>query len=198
VACELVGEGRDVIGVDPAVEMLGVARSRPRGDVVRWIEGDASSLTSLPPADLVVMTGHVVQVFLDDATFLATLRAARQILRDGGRLAFEDRDPNARAWESWTPERSHRRIEAAELGVVHLWHELLTSPTPNGLVRFREYYHFESTSELLTSESELRFRTEEETAALLREAGFPHQEWFGDWDRSPITGSTRELIVVAR
>jgi SAM-dependent methyltransferase len=40
ITCELAREGYRVIGVDPAPAMLRVARQRPFGDRVRWIEGD--------------------------------------------------------------------------------------------------------------------------------------------------------------
>ena len=61
---ELVSEGRRVIGVDPtASAMLAVARRHPGAERVQWVEGDSSALGT-PGADLVIMTGNVVQVFL--------------------------------------------------------------------------------------------------------------------------------------
>jgi hypothetical protein len=32
---------------------------------------------------------------------------------------------------------------------------------------------------------------------LLREAGYRIDGWFGDWDRTPVTPSSPEVIVVA-
>jgi len=53
---------------------LNIARQRPYGDRVRWIEGDASRLGT-PDADLAIMTGHVAQFFLTDESWQAALSA---------------------------------------------------------------------------------------------------------------------------
>src|SRR5919205_3429918 len=63
---ELASDGRQVIGVDPAPAMLAYARRQPGADRVEWIEGDSSALGKAE-ADLVIMTGNVAQVFLDDS-----------------------------------------------------------------------------------------------------------------------------------
>jgi ubiquinone/menaquinone biosynthesis C-methylase UbiE len=75
-ACRLAARGIEVIGVDPAAASLEVARGKPHAEKVRWVHGD---VTTLPPVqvDLVTMTANVAQVFLDDAEWAATLRAAR-------------------------------------------------------------------------------------------------------------------------
>ncbi len=46
--------------------------------------------------------------------------------------------------------------------------------------------------------SELRFRTQAKLTRLLNQAGFMHIDWFGDWDRAPVSETSRELIAVAR
>jgi hypothetical protein len=53
--------------------------------------------------DLAVMTGHAFQVLVGDDEVRASLTAIRHALAGGGRLAFETRNPLARAWESWNP-----------------------------------------------------------------------------------------------
>src|SRR5690242_1485933 len=90
---ELAVDGREVIGVDPAPAMLAYARRQPGAERVRWIEGDSSALGT-PEADLVIMTGNVAQIFLDDAEWAATLRDIAAALRPGGHLAFESRNPD--------------------------------------------------------------------------------------------------------
>ncbi|MDN7176570.1 class I SAM-dependent methyltransferase [Caballeronia sp. SEWSISQ10-4 2] len=197
LACELAARGHRVVAIDPAPEMLHVARHRREGEHVQWIEGDARALAVLPPADLLLMTGHVAQVFLDDTTFLDTLKAARYALRNGGELAFESRNPAARAWESWTPTKSRRLVDVDGIGEVEVWQDD-ASGSPESGIRFNTYYRFKATDETLTSASELRFRTLDGLAALLESAGFSHLSWQGDWNGAPVSASSRELIVVAR
>jgi SAM-dependent methyltransferase len=200
LACALAEDGHRVTGIDPSAEMLRVARRRLHGDAVRWIEGDAGALAFAGPVDLVLMTGHVAQVFLDDDAFLATLRAARYALRHGGRLAFESRNPAARAWDRWTKADSRRRVDVAGVGNVEVWQERESAPDPQatGRVRFDTHYRFESTGEVVIAASELRFRSRDEFAGLLATAGFDSAEWYGDWDRTPLGAASRELIAVAR
>jgi SAM-dependent methyltransferase len=112
-ACLLARRGLTVTAVDPAAASLAVARAKPGADRVRWVYGDAADLPPLR-VDLVTMTGNVAQVFVTDAAWAATLRAAYTALRPGGRLVFEARDPAARAWLEWNRERSHKRTVVLE------------------------------------------------------------------------------------
>lgn len=202
LACELARRGYRVTGIDPSADMLRLSRAQPDAKNVTWIEGDASALPFVGPTDLIVMTGHVAQVFLDDAAFLATLVAARRALRPGGRIAFESRHPAAQAWEAWTPEQSMRRVNGPDGRIVEVWQTRHSEPDPlnsltTGRVAFTTHYRFED-GETLDAPSELRFRTQDELTQLLITAGFAQTEWFGDWDRTPVTDASRELIAVAQ
>ncbi|SAL17647.1 methyltransferase type 12 [Caballeronia cordobensis] len=206
LACELAKRGHRVTGIDPSPHMLSVARARAHGDTVTWIEGDASALPFVGAADLLVMTGHVAQVFLDDAALAATLAAARRAVRPGGAIAFESRNPSARAWEHWTPERSARRVVAPDGRAVDVWHERHAAPDPlaTGRAAFTTHYRFmpepatNMAGETLSATSELRFRTLDELTQMLTGAGFATIDWYGDWNRAPVGEASRELIAVAR
>ncbi len=113
LTAELARTGVPVVGVDPAAAMLDVARRRPRGDTVRWVEGVATVLPE-DSADLVVMTGHVAQVFVSDERWEESLDAIATAVRPGGHLAFETRNPGARGFEAvpksiGSPSRSDGR-----------------------------------------------------------------------------------------
>ena len=81
------------------------------------------------------MTGNVAQVFLTDAEWAATLRAAYAALRPGGHLVFETRDPAAKAWLEWNRERSYQRTVVAGVGPVLTWGDVLD--VSGDLVSFR-------------------------------------------------------------
>lgn len=193
ITCELARRGYRVIGVDPASRMLDIARHRPYGDRVQWIEGDASRLGT-PEADLAIMTGHVAQLLLADASWLATLGALRDALRPGGSLAFESRNPGAREWESWTREAG-RSVEDPTAGRVATWCEV--DDVRDQIVSYTIHYLFARTGQELMSPIRLRFRTEEELEQSLAEVGFVVERVYGDWARRPPGPRTPELIIVA-
>jgi SAM-dependent methyltransferase len=196
LACELAQRGHSVIGVDPAAAMLDVARGRPGGELVRWVEGDAARLGA-HTADLVTMTGHVAQVITDDESWQATLAATHEALRPGGRVAFESRDPDARAWQAWTRQDSLRTADGGASGVFEWWYELTEVIGGGARVRSEVHYRFLSSGEELVSRNELRFRTRAELTAGLTRAGFAVQRVYGDWDRRPAGPGNPEMIVIA-
>lgn len=195
LACELAGRGHVVTGVDPAAAMLAVARNRLGGDRVRWIEGGADRLGA-EIADLAVMSGHVAQVIADDEDWRVTLAATRAALRPGGRVAFESRNPDARAWAGWTRRDSARTADDGAGGRFEWWYELTEVLADGALVRSEVHYRFRSGEELV-SENELRFRTRRELTKDLSEVGFEVERLYGDWDRRPAGPGTPELIFVA-
>ncbi|HKW20365.1 MAG TPA: class I SAM-dependent methyltransferase [Ktedonobacterales bacterium] len=186
-------EGRVVTGVDPAPAMLAVARRQAGAERVDWIEGDASAL-GIPNADLVVMTGNVAQVFLDDAEWSATLHAIYVALRPGGYLAFESRNPDAHAWEQWTHDATYERIDSP-FGPMERWLELVR--VGKDRVRFEGHNIFTATGEVVVVGSELRFRSQAELTDSLSSVGFTVVQVYGDWDGSPMTSASRVMIFVA-
>ena len=169
LACLLAQRGKQVIGVDPAVASLDVARRKPYADRVRWLAGDA---TTLPPmqVDLVTMTGNVAQVFLSDESWVTTLGAAHEALGLRGFLVFEVRDPARKGWREWDREQSYRCVEVPHVGTIETWVDLTDVSLP--FVSFRHTFIFGADGAVLTSESTLRFRDEAEIRDSLQMAGF--------------------------
>jgi SAM-dependent methyltransferase len=194
LAIRLAERGIDVTGVDPAAASLAVAQRKPGSGAVRWVHGDA---TTLPPlgADLAVLTGNAAQVFVDDRDFAAMLRGVRAALAPGGRLVFEVRDPDRRAWEAWTPQRTRTaRIVPGE-GAVESWCELLhvDGDADDRAVTFRWHFRFSRDGAHLTSDSTLRFRTRAQVEAALASEGFEVLDVRDAPDRPGL-----ELVFLAR
>ena len=167
LAVRLALQGLRVVGVDPALASLEVAKRKPGADQVEWVHGDATTLNGIAvDADLAVMTGNVAQVFVDDADWSLTLDAARHALRAGGWFVFETRRPEARDWEHWNIDPTtiglpsgktavtSRTVTSVELPLV----TFETSTIANG--------------ESVHSTSTLRFRRQDEIEADLVMHGF--------------------------
>jgi SAM-dependent methyltransferase len=194
LTCELAIDGRHVIGVDPSAAMLAVARRRPNAEAVQWIEGDSTALGT-PEADLVLMTGNVAQVFLEDAEWMATLGHIHAALRPGGHLAFESRNPDDRAWQRWNRQASYHQLDSP-YGPIESWLELVR--VENGRVLFEHHYVFTAMGEEVVASSELRFRSLAEVTHSLGEAGFTVEHVYGDWDGKPFDGTGRVMVFIAR
>lgn len=194
LTCELAIEGRQIIGIDPSGAMLAVAKRKPNAERIQWIEGDSSTLGKRE-ADLVIMTGNVAQVFLNDNEWETTLHAIHATLRPGGYLAFESRNPLARAWETWIREDTFEQIETP-FGLMDCWLELVDAE--NDKVRFLAHNVFKSTGEDLVVSSELRFRHHEELATSLTKAGFTIKQVYGNWHREPFTDASRFMVFVTQ
>jgi ubiquinone/menaquinone biosynthesis C-methylase UbiE len=192
LAAALAERGHRVTGADPSAGMMKVARSRPGAERVTWVDSDSASLALDERFDLIIMTGHVFQVFLEDDDVRATLRTLRRHLAPGGRLAFETRNPLVEEWRTWTPSRE--TLQVPGIGVVDM-HYNVTSTDPT-FVTFETHFRF-APDDVAVATTTLRFMSRDELAAFLAEAGFSDIAWFGDWDRSAISATGPEIIVIA-
>jgi SAM-dependent methyltransferase len=195
---DLATRGFRATGVDPATAMVEAARRRPGAERVTWIHGTAADV---PPAsaDLVVMSGHVAQYFVTDEEWTATLAQCRTMLRPGGHLAFESRDPRAREWERWTPDDTRRTYPHPDGGTFESWVEVVDVSGPGDApIETHQGHTVLPSGEHLVSTETLRFRSATEIVGTLAGAGLDLVEMWGDWRRSPVSDATGELIVVAR
>lgn len=194
LAVLLARRGHQVTAVDPDPAMLRVAQARNGADLVTWLLGDSASVETAS-ADLAVMSGHVAQVFLDDAHWARTLADLHRALVPGGVLAFESRNPSARGWERWTRADTLRTVQT-DHGPVEFWHETTMVDLP--LVTYATVNRTVGTGQEHRTSDTLAFRDETEVVATLRAAGFAIEAICGDWDRSPLRSDSPELILIAR
>ncbi|WP_332774208.1 class I SAM-dependent DNA methyltransferase [Phenylobacterium sp.] len=180
-------------GLDPAPGML--AQARRRTDI-EWVLGDLSSAAWAAEFDLVVMTGHAFQVFVEDEELRSALAAIRAALSDHGRFAFETRNPLIRAWEAWDSEE--RPAADGPDGAKVRMSRQVTAPFDGRVVSFTHTFRSEAWDRPRVSHSTLRFLGKAELDAALAEAGLAVEAQFGDWDRSPFTDASPEIITIAR
>lgn len=194
LSLKLAARGHRVTGADPAPGMMLAARAKPGAEAVTWVAGDAANLALATRFDLIVMTGHVFQVFLEDAEIVAALSNLRRHLAPGGRIAFETRNPAVREWETWTPELTREQIVVPDIGPVTVHYDM--TGADDRFIHFETHYDFGG-GDIVVAPTTLRLMDQPTLARLLDESGLQPQRWFGDWDGSAFTPTSPEIIVVA-
>ena len=182
-----------VVGVEPAVPMLEIARRRPGGNKVTWIQGHVTDVSDMT-VDVIIMSSHVAQFLLDEDEWQLTLEHLSTLLSPGGKLIFDSKNPLVKPWSSWNKENTKRSVDTA-LGNVMMWNELLS--VVDNRVQYQLHYMLES-GDILTSNNELIYRTKENLSNSLIRAGFEVEAIIGDWDGSFANNSSEEMIFVAR
>ncbi|QAY60342.1 class I SAM-dependent methyltransferase [Microbacterium protaetiae] len=180
-----------IVGVDPSAAMLAFARTRPGTDRVEWIQGDSRDIPRLD-FDYAVMTGNVAQ-HIGELDWPRTLRDLRRAMRPGATLAFETRNPLARAWENWpSPER---RTRATAHGPLVEW--MFADETTPGTVRIQAFNLFTETGETVVEDFDLQFRGRMTVQGDLESAGFDVDAVYGDWSRKPFQDDDPLMVFVA-
>jgi SAM-dependent methyltransferase len=184
------GHAGRLVGLDPAAAMLDQARARADVD---WILGDLGTVSFEREFDLVIMTGHVFQVFLADDDIAAALAAVRAALADGGRYAFETLNPLLRPWEQWTGSAEVIAPDGAVVTAANTDPRLVGSQVVEVVGRFSS----PRWAREVLCPSSFRFVEVEALDALLSRAGLAVVERFGRWDRRPFTRQLPEIITIA-
>jgi SAM-dependent methyltransferase len=192
LCCALVERGHEVTGVDPAGAMLALARRKPYADRVEWVEATAQRYRSEKKFGLIVMTGHAFQCLLTDEDVLAVFGTMGRHLAEGGRVAFETRNPRV----DWAGEW------AARAPAVHMVNGERVVETPEVTSKEGEFVsfttHFQFANERVSTRSRLRFPSREHVKELMGRAALRLSEVFGDWDGGVFeAGRSREMIFVA-
>jgi ubiquinone/menaquinone biosynthesis C-methylase UbiE len=189
----LARPGRSVLGIDPSRRMLEYARRRPGAGQVRWLEGDASAI-DIREADYAVMTGNVAQ-HIGNGSWAATLAKIHRALRTGGVLAFESRNPAARAWKEWQAEPVSTR--QTPLGPLTEWMDV-SDLNLGGVVSLTAHNVFDATGDHVIEELALVFRDRATIEADLQEAGFTVEAVCGGWAKDHLEQTDPIMVFQAR
>jgi hypothetical protein len=160
-------------------------------DAVDWILGDSSAIPGRH-FDAALLTGNVVQHILDPE-WLRTLLDLRAHLRAGAVLAFESRNPVARAWESWgSQERSRRETPH---GPLVEWADV--SEPDEGVVTASFHNQFLRTGQSVTETARFAFRHADTLRQQLAAAGFEVDAVYQDWARTTFTPDAPLMVFIA-
>ena len=189
-----LGPGRNVWGVDPAGAMLDVARKRPGGETVTWVQADGRSVRLGRRFDLVVMTGHAFQCLLTDTDQRALCETIAAHLAPGGCFILDSRNPAREEWREWVPDLTRRVFNHPELGRITTWNDV-SMDAETQIVTYETIYRCDAGS-IQKASSRIRFASRDEIAARIAEAGLKIDRWLGDWHGSPFTPDAPEIIPV--
>ena len=186
------GHSGRLCGVDPDAAAL--ARARRRTDI-EWVQGTAAEMAWDREFDLAVMASNVFQVFVTDEDVRASLAATRAALLDGGRLVFGTRNPRARAWEGWNPSNPIDVVDHAGRA-LRIGYQV--ESVTGDVVTFTETTATRAGEPLRVDRASLRFLDAEGVDRFLGAAGFEVERRDGDWSRRPFTGTSDNIVTVAR
>ena len=186
IAVPIAAEGIDVIGVDSSAEMMAVCRERAElAGVDARIDLRLGDLAA-PPVDerapLVICPFRSYLHLQSDEDRLRALRAAREILTPGGRLAFDVFAP-----ASDDVSETHGRWLEREPGIFERADWNTETRTLTLSVRGAQG----------AATMSLAWLSPREWRALLEAAGFEVEACYGWFDRSPYTGG-EDTVWLAR
>jgi len=192
-----LAQDRAVTGVDPAAAMLDIARVRPGGEKVAWVEADARSVRLDRRFDLVLLTGHAFQVFLTDQDQAAVLATIASHLAPDGRFVFDSRNPAFRSWEKWSNEDSAHTLQHPQLGTIEAWNDYAHDGS-TGILTYTSSYRVKETGTIHSASAKIRYTSRMELAARIEAAGLAIDTWLADWQGAPFHPEAKEIIPIGR
>jgi 2-polyprenyl-3-methyl-5-hydroxy-6-metoxy-1,4-benzoquinol methylase len=185
------GLGHTVTGVDPAKAMLDIARQKPNGSRIEWVQSSAQAFRSNKLFNLIIMTGNAFQVFLEDDDILATFTTMRKHLAANGMIAFETRNP-AIDW----PALWNRDTDLDVAGRT-IRQSRRVMKMANKRISFETHYALADRT--LVSSSELLFLSRSEIEARLNASGLRAETVYGDWQNEPFDEAvSHEMVFIVR
>ncbi len=188
-------KGRRVIGLDPAGAMLDIARTRPGGEQVTWVEGDARSFDLGETFDLICLTGHSFQFFLTEEDQRAALSCIAKHLSPTGQFVFDTRNPDFPGRKTRSKEETLSQSMHSKLGPIESWN-ISEYDEAEQILSFINVYKSLETGEIFSAPSQLKYTSQKKLAQLMVDAGLHATDWLGEWTGEPYHPLLREIIPI--
>ncbi|RSN15572.1 SAM-dependent methyltransferase [Nonomuraea sp. WAC 01424] len=181
-----------LVGLDP--DLAALDRARRRTDI-EWVAGAAADASWDREFDLATMAGNAFQCFVSDGELSASLAAIRRALRDGGRFAFDTRNPQVREWEEWKPSNASEVVDGSGR-TLHVSHQV--ESVVDDVVTLTETTSAHDGTVLRVDRASLRFLDVSELGAFLHKAGFEIEAQYGGWQHETVSDVSRSIVTIAR
>ena len=211
IAVPLARQGVRLVGLDSSPAMLARAREKSAGlDTVDWVEGDMRSFDLGEAFGLAIIPAGSFQLLLTTEDQLACLRCIQRHLAPGGRLAFEIENPDIVRMAEWLtsrrgtlqrrPQRDYRHPTTGRQ--VRASGSLEYHPSQQRYVASGVTEELDDDGRVVSrsygSPMELRYLHRFETEHLLARCGLQVEALWGDFQKSEFTGTSPDMIWVAR
>ncbi|HLY44837.1 MAG TPA: class I SAM-dependent methyltransferase [Stellaceae bacterium] len=189
--------GITISGVDVSPEMLRIARTRDRR--IEWVEGSFRSPRVSGPYDMVISCFYALQHVLGDDELVAAFRVVRGLLAPQGVFAFDVIQPRFAELKRPQTDRLISRVKDVDGRSFEIRGDWSYDAATRILTLDRRLVSpDESTAPLGRLRYRMRQYLPDEIFRSLGDAGLAAVHRFGDFDRSPFTGKSRNLVVVCR
>ncbi len=176
--------GHEVTGIDPSAAMLGIARTKPHGEKIKWVLSSAQNFKPEKKFDLIIMSGHTFHLLYDGADVRATMTMVKKYLSPKGSFAFDSRSPGINWSKRWN---YHVDLETPEANVSERRRFLRMK---NDRVTLE--YQFQFPDEKIFTASSLRFWSRREIEHYVTEADLKVEKLLGGWEGQEFESSKSE------
>ncbi len=201
MALRMAAQGYEVTGVDIVPEMI--ARAREKADSqaasIEWVVADARTFHLSKQFPFIYMLEHPFQFLLTREDQEAMLVCVREHLQPQGCFLFDTRNPIPQnLFELRHPEGKQLTLpDGGQLVVTEEQHyEPMTQI--QHYTCHRTFLHPDGQHEEKTLCTALRYVFPQELEALLYYNGFQIRTCYGNWQQSPLTATSPEMICVCQ
>lgn len=186
-----------VTGVEPAGAMLEIARERVGCENVTWVEADARDVRLGERFDLVLLTGHSFQVFLNREDQLALLNTIALHLKPSGRFIFDSRNLRFVAPKARAEGTNVQTVAHPEHGDIEMWN-VSDYDEAAGILTYKNGFRIVATGESHSAEAQILYTEQALIAEMIEQVGLRVETWYGDWLGIEFANDTKEVIPFGR
>ncbi|WP_047983485.1 class I SAM-dependent DNA methyltransferase [Ornithinibacillus californiensis] len=191
----LAEKGHNLIGVDIHTGMLDEARKKSGNLPIKWLEQDCTRLYLDTQSPFIYMVGNSFQHFLSNDDQDAMLTSVHNHLLEDGVFIFNTRFPSREEllqpeteefWRSYVDPDTRQNID------------VYTISKYDSLQQIQHYTTIRRASDGMESITNisLRYVYPKELERLAKANGFRILHLYKDWNRSPLTEDSYEMICV--
>ncbi|MEI4771459.1 class I SAM-dependent methyltransferase [Psychrobacillus sp. FJAT-51614] len=200
----LAMEGYKLIGVDLHSGMLAEAKKKASDFhlEIDWIEQDCTKLDLKVKSNLIFTVGNSFQHFLENEDQDGLLRSVNNHLENDGIFIFGTRFPNAEEllqpsteeyWKTYIDKETCHKVEVYTISRYESLNQVQYYTT----IRKYKNQNGELVKEVKTNIS-LRYVFPKEMERLLSSNGFEILHVYNDWNETPLTDDSDQMIYVCR